>query len=392
MVKIQSSKQESEEAAIRRLTLISGLLYGLFYAIGFSILTWGIDGWFLNKYGDANPWDKLLLGLPVLILIGLLAGWLGSFTSTTLSSSLIWGAVGLAVGLIIGHIPFEGINFMSWLREPRSWGENIFIFGQAAQVRTILITIVTTIVGFILGGIKETAVHWAWDQGTQNHRLTWKSILVLWVSLPFALLQAGIADFFMNQPLREPQKAITESIKIILDQEQILTDSQKVGMRSLQPYQQIITSDFETHLVGFSKSTESWYSGYIDLEINSELILRCVTVGDRVVYCDDYSKRLHGWVGDLIQSGLTAEQPWLQDPMKPLAVDPGVTSWLGSMQSQLTESFDTEIDRIIRGFYFLNVRFPTDFEMQCRFHGVEPVLVDECVIVSSSTQGTSADD
>jgi hypothetical protein len=374
MFKNQSSDLTTDESATRRLILKAGLLYGLFYAIGFSMMTWGYDGWILRSYGDVAPWDKLLIGFPVLILIGLLAGWLGLSTSTSLIPVLVWGAAGCGIGLLVGHIPFEGVNLMTWLREPRLWGEIIFSFQQGAQVRTILITIVTTLLGFFIGSLKNTAVHWAWDQGTQNHRLSWKSIVVLWVSLPFSILQAGVADLFMNQPLREPQKA----------EEELMTDTQKVGFRSLQPYQQTITPDYKSHLVGFSKSTESWYSGYLDLWVNSELTLRCVTVGDRVVYCDDYTKRLNGWVGELAHAGLTKEQRWLQNPMKPISVDEAVMSWLGSIQSHLSEEFDIQIDNIIRGWYFINVHFSTGFEMQCRFHGVEPVVVDDCVIVSST--------
>ncbi len=373
-------------SSLRRLNLISSLLFGVFYAIGFSLMTWGYDGLTLHDYGDLAPWDKLLLGLPIMLLIGLLAGWLGASTSSTLVPMLVWGVAGCGVGLLVGHIPFEGINLITWLREPRLWGEIIYNFGQAAHVRTILITIVITILGFFIGGIKNTAIHWSWDQVTKNQRLSWKSLFVLWVSLPIAFLQAGAAHLFMYQPLREPQRAIAETIKIILQEEELSSDSQKVGLRSLQPYLEYITSNYITHLVGFSKNTESWYSGYIDLEVNSKLILRCVTVGDRVVYCDNHSDRLNSWVGDLVSAGLTGEQPWLQDPMKPLFVNEGVISWLGSMQSHLSETYEIKIDRIIRGAYFIVILFHQDFSVQCRFHGVEPVVVDECVIGPSSMQ------
>jgi hypothetical protein len=284
MFKLSSRDPLLEDAAIKKQTIISGLLYGVFYAIGFSLVTWGSDGWLLNKFGDAAPWDKLWVGLPILLLIGILAGGIGVLTSSNLISILVWGAVGYGTGFLVGHVPFEGINLITWLREPRLWGEVIYAFEKGAQVRTVLITVITTLLGFFVGGLKNMAVHWAWDQGTQNHRLSWKSVLALWISLPPVILQAVMADQFMNRPLREPQKAIDALMEIALDDETIITDSQKVGLRSLQPYQQEITPIYRSHLVGFSKSTDSWYSGYVDLGLSPSLILRCVTVGDRVVY------------------------------------------------------------------------------------------------------------
>lgn len=384
MFRKQSGTSERDASATRQLFLKANLLYGLFYAVGFSIMTWGYDGMLLKSYRDALPWDKFVIGLSLFIPIGLLVGWVGGISTTSVVPFLVWGVVGFGVGFLVGHIPFEGLNWMTWQKEPRLWGEIIYTFERGAKVRTILITVMTTILGFAIGGIKNSAVHLAWDQGTSNRRLGWKSFLVLWISLPLALVQAGIADKFMNQPLREPQRAIAGLINIVLDEEIALTDSQKAGLRSLQPYQESITSDYQSHFVGFSKSTESWYSGYLDLWLNPELVLRCTTVGNRVVYCDDYSQRLYGWVGELAHAGLTGEQRWQQNPMKPLRVTEPVISWLNSNRTQLSEDYDIHIVQMIRGWYFINIRFTTGFEMECRFHSVEPVIVDECVIVSSS--------
>ena len=56
------------------------------------------------------------------------------------------------------------------------------------------------------------------------------------------------------------------------------------------PYRENLSDEYETYFVSFSSETGTWYSAYIDVVFEDGYVLRCVTVGDRVVYCDDFSK------------------------------------------------------------------------------------------------------
>lgn len=369
---------EEQEKQTRRVMLRAGTAYGLIFGLSFALFTWGYDGLLLSSQGAAHPWLKLLLGLLPALLLGGFAGWLGAYSGSMVLSVVIWAATLALLGVIAAHIPFEGQNLFLWLAERRLWGEIVFSFDKSASVRATLVVLLGTLLGAVVGFFQNLSVQWAWDRATSDRRMSLGSWLVLLVCIPLALLGAANVTGFINQPLRLPQTAVGEIIHFAQSSVVATSDELESSLRSIRPFQQQMAGSFITHFVSFSPGSEAWNSAYVDVVFENSFVLRCVTVYDRVLYCDDYDSKFRAWMGQMARAGLYGERPWLDASLKLLTVNEDVLSWLSAHKDQLSESYDTRRDGQQEGWVFMTARFDTGFEMTCRFTGAQPVLVEQC--------------
>jgi len=130
--------------------------------------------------------------------------------------------------------------------------------------------------------------------------------------------------------------------------------------------------------VGFSAETDDWYAGFVDVVFDNGFILRCATSGDSVIYCDDFSTRLDGWMHDLVNAGLTGNEPWLEAQVRRLDVDAPVTAVLSSFSSQMNSDFVTTFSGQASRWVFVKAIFDDGLSLTCRFRDAAPVIVDTC--------------
>jgi len=372
------SEAEELEKQSRQVMLRAGAAYGLIFGLSFTLFTWGYDGLVLSLNHAAHPWLKLSLGLLPSLVIGGLAGWLAALSGLVAVSVVIWAIVVALLGVIAGHIPFEGQNLFIWLVDQRLWGEIIFSFDEAVSVRTTLVVFLGTFIGAGVGFFQSLAVQWAWDRTTPDRKLSLGSWIALLICIPLAILGAVNVNGFINQPLRAPQAAVGKIAKLAQRGEAVTSDELESSLRSIRPFRQNIDGHFKTHFVSFSPGSEAWNSAYVDLVFENGFVLRCATVYDRVIYCDDFGTKFDDWMGQLAQAGLSGEQPWLEGKLKLLTVNEGVLSWLSAHEDQLSETYEARQLGRQEGWVFMTARFDTGFEMTCRFIGAQPVLVDQC--------------
>lgn len=368
------------ERSTRGLFTLSGALYGVFFGLGFAFFTWGLDTIALLSTNAALPWVRLALGLPLSVLICGLAGWFGAMFTSTVLTVLIWVvAVGL-LSVVAGHIPFEGSNLILWLVDSRLSGETVFSFGSSAQLRTTWVVILNVLLGAFAGLIQSLAVQWAWDRGSPSGKLSWRSWVVLLVAVPVSFLPTLAVNGYINRPFRAPQEYVGRIVEMSLSGESLESNNEllQASFRSVKPYLQSFTDEYKSHFVSFGSETGSWHSAYVDVVFENGFAMRCVTSGEVVIYCDDFSKRLSGWVEDLIYAGLYGEQPWLEGKVKRLIVDESVVAWLEAHQEELSENYGMIWDPQTGGWNFVRISFDTGFEMVCRFRDAQPVLVDQC--------------
>ena len=380
----------SEDARrTRRLFQAAGVGYGLLFGLGFALFAWGYDAYVLYQSGGVLPWSKLVIGLPLALVVGGLAGWLAALTQMTVVSVVVWALVCGLLGASAGHIPFEGGNLVIWFVDQRYWGETIFHFLSSAATRTTLMVFIMVLLGALVGFIESLVLQWAWDRSSPDGRMTFSSWLTVSAALPMALLPALVVNGFLHRPLNTPQRLVSETLDLALSgvrEEQLTAESLQSSYRSVKPYLDKITEGYETHFVSFSSETGTWYSAYIEAVFLDGFVIRCVTVGDRLVYCDDFAKRVAGWVDQLVNNALYEERPWLDAKMRRLDVDESVIDWLAEHRDQISENYEVGRESQQSSWVYTWVRFDTGFEMVCRFRDVQPTVVDQCYEVSNTAQ------
>jgi len=376
----------SREQGTRRLFLSAGTAYGLIFGLSFALLTWGYDALLLASNAADLAWTKLLLGLPLVIAIGGLAGRLAALSSSTAISIVVWMVANALLGMIAGHIPFDGGNLAAWFADRRLWGAAVFPYGHSAEVRTTLVVLMNTVLGAAVGFVESLAVEWAWDRATPDDKMSGRSWAVLLVCIPMALLPAAIVDGFINRPLRIPQQAVGELVKLTVTGAIEEAEVREIGYSAIKPFREALSKQYVSHFVAFGSDTGTWYSAYVDVAFDNSFVLRCATSGRNVIYCDDFSQKFAAWMDDLVRAGLYDERPWLDARMQRLAVDDTVVAWLGAHSDQLSETYEVSRAGQRGGWVFMSARFDTGFEMMCRFRGATPVLVDQCVEASPPSQ------
>jgi hypothetical protein len=379
-VPIESRKEKTD-----KLFRFIRIAYGVIFGLAFALFTWGRDGLILSSNAADAPWAKLLLGLPIALAIGLLAGWLTAVSSTIIVSIVVWTVAAALLTLIAGHMPFEGGNLAAWLADRRFWGEAIIPFDHAAGVRTTVLFVVNTMVGAAVGFVEERAVEWTWDRTTADDRMNWRSWGVLLLTCIFmALIPTISIDGYINQPLRDPLQVVNELVTLtVAGTAQELVEARGTGYRTIEPFRDLLSRQYVSHFVAFDSNTENWYSAYVDVAFDDGFVLRCATSGRNVLYCDDFGEKFTGWMGDLVHAGLYDERLWLDERMRRLTVDDAVVNWLAARREQLGENFQVSRDGQQGGWILMSARFDNGFEILCRFQGATPIRVDQCVEATS---------
>jgi len=364
-------------AYTRKLILKAGVAYGAIFGLSFALFTWGLDSLVLGANGAAQAWIKIWVGLPLVLLVCSLAGWLGALSPNTLVAVAVWAVAGAFLGVISGHVPFEGRNLATWLLEPRLWGEEIYAYNNSAAIRTTLIVIISIVFGFFIGFVESLAVQWAWDRKKLDGRLGLGSWFALCIAIPLAIIPALAINGLMNQPLRISQVAVGEVLNAVLKGE--VDESMGSSYRSFKPFLDYITPNYTTQFVTFSSETGTWYSAYVDIAFDNGLVLRCAASGNNVLYCENFNQRLLGWANDLVHAGLYGERLWEDAKVKRLAVDDTVIAWLSAHGDQFSENYVVIRDSQEGGWVFVTVKFDTGFAMSCRLRQAAPAVIDQCI-------------
>lgn len=367
---------QSQEEQTRKFFLKAGTVYGLLLGLGFALFTWGYDALLLASSSADLAWARLLWGLPLAVISGGLVGRLAAHGASAGISAALWAAAGALWGVLAGHMPFDGGNLAAWLTDRRLWGAVIFPYCHSAEVRTVLIVIISAFLGLIVGFFQSQAQEWVWDRATPEGRMSRESWIVLCLCISLALPLAGTVEGLLNRPLRHPQQKVAELIELSIAGAQDAAEAQGISYRAAAPFRAAFSEQYVTHLVEYDP--ETLYSAYVDVAFDNGFVLRCVTLGEHVAYCDDFSKKFADWMDNLIHAGLTGEHRWLDAPVRRLQVDDTVTAWLTEPRGQLEGDYEVSRTGQRGGWILMSARFASGFEMHCHFRGAAPIRVDQC--------------
>ncbi|NLF02055.1 MAG: hypothetical protein GX601_13865, partial [Anaerolineales bacterium] len=163
------------DAEAQRLMRGVAIAHGLLYTAGFALTVWGYDTVALSRIRAELAWDKLVLGMPLLLAIGALAGAIAGRRHHAGLSIGVWAAAGGLIGLIAGWVPFNGCTLITWLTEPRLRGLPIYPMEVAAQTRMGFTAVITAAFGVAVGLIGHLLVERAWDEASPDGHMTIRS-------------------------------------------------------------------------------------------------------------------------------------------------------------------------------------------------------------------------
>lgn len=374
-------QKDLDEKAIYRLKIVSGTGYGIVFAVLFALLLWGHDGWVLTISHADMAWVKLLIGLPIAVVIFALAGFLSALSSSTVVAVVLWAVALGFMSVISSHLSFDGVNIFTWILDKRLWGEIILSFGYAAGVRTVLVIILNVAIGAAVGFLETVATQWAWDRSLGGKRMSLSSWVVLFGSLPLAFLAALTIDGFIYQPLRLPQHVVHRTIQSGLTGEIGSSDVLESSYRSVKPYLENLSDNYTSYFIKFSTESGTWFSAFVDVRFDNGFVMRCVTLGDKLAYCADFSKKVDQWVYQLVDAGLNETRLWEEDKMQSLLVPTDVEDWLHQHRSQMNSAYQWQFGEQYGSLFFVIVEFENGNRMVCRFHSATPVVVERCAVL-----------
>ncbi len=355
----------------------------MLFGLTFVLFLWGYDGLRLAIAAADLAWAKLIIALPPTVVIGCLAGFLGGSTAQAGVTVLIWAVALPVVGWVTGHIPYDGLNLAVRLTDARFADATLYPYLHAYQMRTLLVGLLYVPLGAAVGFLETWAVEWAWDRITTGGKLSCRSWLVLAVTAAVAvLLPAFVADHFIVKPSRSPRLYLARLVTTTLTEGPSGVERRGLNVAVAERYGASFTEDYTLHFVSFYTATETLYASYVDVTFagptDFPFLMRCIVIGKRVNFCDDYTRRFRGWMDDLIYAARTGERPWREAKVQRLRVDASVLSWLTAHRDRLQAPYTVRYLAQRGGWLWLAARFETGEELHCRFHDPAPVRVDRC--------------
>ncbi len=199
---------------VEREELLTGLAFGLFSGLAFTLSAWLSDGLALAGANAYYPWSKLLIGGIPAILVGALVGWLAVRLDSVFLRLLIWTLTGLLYTWWASHVPFEGFYTALGILSPSVQKMVAYPFVINAATRGVITMLVGGAVGFG-AGLFQTLL----SDSVVNADSPFGRVLpvLLWMGI-FAV--AGLtANNLINQQLRGPVVAMDKVVQFSLDNE-----------------------------------------------------------------------------------------------------------------------------------------------------------------------------
>ncbi len=350
-----------------RVVRVAGVIYGLIFALGFSAAMWGLDAIQLQKASYHLAWAKFPLGLVITLVISAVAGWLATSSRWSGVGILVWMAAGPLVALVAGHIPYDGLSWVAGLSDPYPTSRVMYPFVLSAAAFTGISMVIGAGIGLVTGLAQMIAVERAWDYSTARHRLGVRSVLVLGLCLPVAILFGLLADFQINVPTRSAILDVARVVETALDP---TVDLGVARLPFLESRRSRMTQGYSLYWVDNSDSLET---ATIDASFGSGLLLRCRQGYGQVFFCSDFDQNLREWMEQLVTYGDVECTNCM------VLLDRDMQNWLTSVQPGADQLRDVSLLQHQGGWLYERATFEDGHAVDCRFRSSRPVSIDMCV-------------
>ncbi|NLE45785.1 MAG: hypothetical protein GX620_13770 [Chloroflexi bacterium] len=352
-----------------RFLAVAGLCYGLVYSIVFGLTTWGYDAMALARSNAEMAWGKLGLGLPLVLLLGGLAGYVAGRRAQAGLWIAVFGVLGVVAGLIAGAMPFGGQSLLTWIAESRLRGTPVYPYGPAGIARMWFAAAINGAVGTGAGLLGHVLTEMAWNRAPNVGKLDIRTLAVILWCVPLAVLPGIATDDNVNSDLRAGLTATHRGLAA-----PALGEDAPGGVEA---YREQFTDSYVLHLVSVDLETQT--SSVVDAEFDNGVVARCTVFGDSITGCPPISTQFHTWMDALIQDALdNSGEVRIAEYANRLVVDPGTVDWLATQSARMSDDYEIYRETQRGGHVIMSARFTTPFVLTCQFWGAAPVTLDSC--------------
>ena len=366
---IRSTRFRDDEAhrAIRRAGLVYGILYNLFFALAI----WGPDGLALSRSHAELAWGKMTAGLPAVLVIGAVGGYLSGRAGRAGIWIGIWTLCGALMGIIAGAAPFTGNNLVSWLAEPLVRWIMIYPMGPAGSARMWFFTTVHAALGAGVGLLGHWVTERAWSIGPGTGRLGWRAAAVLLWCLPLAIGAGAAGNDLINRDLR---------IGPVVVHALIANEHGDEGSHAdLEALRQRFSRDYTLHLTQYD--LDGQYSSTVDVAFDNGFGVRCKVFGSSVAGCPDISTQFATWMDAIVKEALEGNPGTILGQYgNRLTADPAILAQLTTQVGRMSDEYTIRQAAQRGGTIVMAAEFATPHILTCYFHGDAPVVLDSCQI------------
>jgi len=357
-----------QDAEARRVALVAGTGYGLIYALAFGLTAWGYDTLVLARIHAELAWVKLAVGLPILLLIGAVAGHLAGRKGRAGIWIAVWSLCAALMALLVGAMPFLGYNVAIWAGKPRARFVNVYPMHDAESVRMVFVAAITGFMGTVAGLVAHLLLEKAWDLSSAGGRMSLRSWAVLLLGVPIAVLPGMACDNIVNSELRARQRVVYDIIS---------TGPDEGGTHgNVDPYRGQFSSNYTLHLVSYDLEGQK---EVVDVAFDNGFAVRCTVLGLGLAGCPPVSPRFEAWMDALIQDALEGGQGTrLREYADRLSVGVDTLEWLARQDRRISENYEIIKEAQHGGWVIMSARFDTRYLLTCHFLGDAPVVLQRC--------------
>ena len=261
----------------RKLTF--GLIYGLAAGLVYSLMAWGLNAFLLARADFAYPWLAFLLGIPPVLLVTSLAGYLTIRIDNALLGGIAWLLAGIIVGTLGVWLPLWIVPEILPRLEPilKGWVEFSWLDSYSFLVYSAMIS---TGVTFLIAGLLESVLV---DQAAFS---PYSGAIVMPVLICALVtgVAGGVIDNLVNTRYRDSAIALDTLFSFALDNKGKEIDPELARKKHMGAVSMIETDLTKKHRLFFFSSTETGEQAKILVDLNGKWAMCDISL-NQPVFC-----------------------------------------------------------------------------------------------------------
>jgi len=256
----------------------AGLLFGLLAGSTLLVVSWGFDGWALDRADGILPWAKACLGAACVLLPLSVLGWLSIEFRRAAISAVLWLMAGVLFGWLAAQVAFRYFPWVLARWAPDAARFVAYDYGFGPSGRGTLSAIFCGLTFFIAGLMIQSLVE-GW--GGATYPVSRALSILIWVGL-FALSGAAV-DGLVNRPLRIPVATIDDLISFRLSDPAAM-DTERARLlhaSALNPAEGLLPRHHRIVVAGYDE-TVTTVRVLLDFEGSW---VECTLIGHEPIYC-----------------------------------------------------------------------------------------------------------
>jgi len=276
---VDFERENAQQRRTNRQTYVFNAAYGLVAGTAFALAMWGRDAVALSQAHAFFPWQKLILGVVLCGLVGVICGLVTARRDGGCLTVGIWVAGAAGLGWITVGLPLQIMPIISENLEPELAGLLNYSVGQEFVVRFWIAFGWTAVFMAICGLLQQTLV----DSSIAGINAFAKT-LPLSIAVILMAIGGVLLDGLVNEPFREAIHSLAAPIDFILEHqgESISReDAREYRTTAFRSVQELVSEERSLIVRQYDESF-----GRVDVLIQFETgWVQCTTVYRQPTFC-----------------------------------------------------------------------------------------------------------